>query len=745
MKYVLLFFMYCIGEVAAQTLGFQSFDAAGWNFTISGISGTPSSSVQAGNAILPDSTSFGKNNSAAFTMSSSNTSSSSSSLTFDALNTTGYPCTVLEFDLQALGLTGSGAGMDATYDRMEVAISLNNGLNFEDQLVIRGRGNAYWSYDSSSVLNLPFSLIDRTDIQMILGAECREEGFGKVRILGIPAASQLVVRFRFYSNRSNELWTVDNVRLFAPIQFLGTISNAVSVASNYSTSTLPADSDWILIDTSMAMNMDFPLEIAGLLIQNECQLLGSDTLRITEALAVLKDTFFVQAPCLLSFDERGIPVQWIVSDGVISGEMGIEYTFSGSPGWRHLTSPFREELQNWLSQLNMQFNAGSNSTIYGFDGANADWTLPLPTDSVHGRGWSVYLGSFVSNLPTVIRSFGEIDFSTQSLAFEGGVPQLNSSAFIDTAGNSGWNFLGNPYPFPISWELLAQDLDFPSNLAKTIYCWNAHDGNYASYNPLTGSVNGGLPWIPAGSGFFVQADPGTSGQITVNPTSHASASVKVSSGKMDLRKQTFEVRNSNHVKRASLVESPDATVGYDSRYDHRNMGESGSEWEVCLSRFRSQYGDTLEYKLKSTSPSDTVSTFLVIRDKGNGGDYEVLFTGDGLRCEYTDLSNASSGTFIEGQSIQLHLNPHEKRLLKLRSSKIDLSESQQLKTLVWRYVNQSIFFDDIAPTEIQFIDLSGNVLRKFQSNQWYSLADLPAGIYLIAGDGFKAEKFIKPN
>lgn len=101
---------------------------------------------------------------------------------------------------------------------------------------------------------------------------------------------------------------------------------------------------------------------------------------------------------------------------------------------------------------------------------------------------------------------------TTTLQFNGGLNNGNISRnnLIRTPSNFGWNYLGNPYPSPVDWNLLSK-----TNLNNSVY-YRMASGNVAAYVAGIG-VNGGSNIIPAMQAFWVQVNANqTSGAIEFN-------------------------------------------------------------------------------------------------------------------------------------------------------------------------------------------------------------------------------------
>jgi hypothetical protein len=78
----------------------------------------------------------------------------------------------------------------------------------------------------------------------------------------------------------------------------------------------------------------------------------------------------------------------------------------------------------------------------------------------------------------------------------------------------GFNFVGNPYPSAIDWDVSAGWTK--TDIANAIYIWNPVIGNYGSYVNGT-SQNGVTNIIPSGQGFFVDVPiDDSTGSLTIN-------------------------------------------------------------------------------------------------------------------------------------------------------------------------------------------------------------------------------------
>jgi hypothetical protein len=172
--------------------------------------------------------------------------------------------------------------------------------------------------------------------------------------------------------------------------------------------------------------------------------------------------------------------------------------------------------------------------------------------------------------------------SGQTVAFNGQLhngPYTRSNLGRGNGLQSGWHFLGNPYPSPISWTRAfageagnantgAQGLD---NAVYVYQSSGQYGGGYASFvNGI--SVNGGTDEIALGRGFFVRTSaPGTAGRLALT-----NAARLTTYANPNLQRGTADTRPLVRLALAGAAGPTDeavvylengATTGFDSAFD----------------------------------------------------------------------------------------------------------------------------------------------------------------------------------
>ncbi|MBO2010825.1 FG-GAP-like repeat-containing protein [Hymenobacter negativus] len=218
------------------------------------------------------------------------------------------------------------------------------------------------------------------------------------------------------------------------------------------------------------------------------------------------------------------------NSGVVNGtttvQRYIDPSLNAGLGYRHYSAPVASTTvadlatSGFTPVVNLTYNTSATPsletpfpTVFGYDQArlasaanslnafDKGWFSPttLGDPLAVGRGYTVNIGA-----SQLVDFVGTLNNGDRTLGLS-----RNTGA---TAPDAGWQLLGNPYPAPLDYSLVAQG-DRP-NLDAAIYVFSStsqYNGQYRAY------VNGvgGNPIIPVAQGFFTRVSPGqTSGSLT---------------------------------------------------------------------------------------------------------------------------------------------------------------------------------------------------------------------------------------
>lgn len=269
--------------------------------------------------------------------------------------------------------------------------------------------------------------------------------------------------------------------------------------------------------------------------------------------------------------EESAGVQTFVGDVIVQ-----QHVTTAVNGWREFTSAVQ----------NMTLSDFHDDGLYmsGFTGASStypSWTSVYTYDETQANGnkdngWvpatnitnslapsaatRIYTGTGSYNLEMKgVPGAGEYAFNVSY--------QNSSSAEIAAAEDEkGWNFIGNPYPCPISWDAVSK-----VNIDDQIWIYSAESGNYGIYVGGAGSgtgTNNVDREIAANQGVWVHAtSSGASVTITEAAKVDASADFVKSNEPMPFFKIGLTNNSNNYKDEVILGQDPSATLGLDPGKD----------------------------------------------------------------------------------------------------------------------------------------------------------------------------------
>ena len=254
--------------------------------------------------------------------------------------------------------------------------------------------------------------------------------------------------------------------------------------------------------------------------------------------------------------------------------------------YRHLSSPVQAApvsdlaTDGFTPKANAAYNAlptprlaaNKMPNIFGYDEARGGLTpayqgfatgyfspATLGTTLTPGRGYSVYIGGdktpdFVGALTT-----GNVNVA------------LSHTGTNSASNKAGWHLLGNPYPQPIDWDLLAT----PANVEASVYVWYSTGGSNGAYRVRNasnvGSLTNGL--IGVGQAFFVRATAATTFPFTnalrVDDNVALGRAAQASRSLL-----TLQLTGAAGTDEVTIYEQAGATASFDGAFDAARPGRN---------------------------------------------------------------------------------------------------------------------------------------------------------------------------
>ncbi|MBA4153157.1 choice-of-anchor D domain-containing protein [Flavobacterium sp.] len=469
--------------------------------------------------------------------SSSNSFYQSSTLTFTAVNTAAYKN--INFSMNVGAFRTGTQGLDVN-DFIQVQTSIDGGVNWSTEAVLRGFSNSRWDFAASGVFNAYYTGINTgATVDTRAGNAELANGYATYYVKNLPAYAGLLIRVTIYVDRDNEIWAIDNVKLegqqpvtstWTPSAWTPaapTSSTTAIINGNFNTAThgnfnacnceikngftviVANPGDYIEVQTDLTLGTGSTLEVrddASLVMKNDYGVLTNNgTMRMIRQTSPFKKFDYVYWSSPLN-------------------NASLATTFAG---WR-LDYAFQFVTPNFEDLLTIN-NLGvvTAATSDTFDDY-APWAWQAYTGVMTpGKGYAIMApttGTFPRMETRTFTGVGNLNKFNNGIIT---VPlALSANATVTT---DDYNLVGNPYPSAI----FANDFinaNLP-NISGTIYFWthnsaisSGNPGNsglnhttndYAMYN-LTGSIAtstacstcGAAPtgYIPSGQGFLVEAE-----------------------------------------------------------------------------------------------------------------------------------------------------------------------------------------------------------------------------------------------
>ena len=222
---------------------------------------------------------------------------------------------------------------------------------------------------------------------------------------------------------------------------------------------------------------------------------------------------------------------------------------------------------------NDNFNSlyfGGNPEVWGLYYIEAtrqyDYETDLATDLGDAKGWMVWVGGAT---PQNFNFTGDLRSGT--------VGSVDNMVISNADGNHGYNFVGNPFPSSIDWNVIEPTT---TGLGDGIWIWNDVTDpddpniNWVTYSTTSGGLNGGTRYIALGQAFFVQVDAfagsGTL-QIAENAQIHNNVAFMKDPAISPSDLIKLKLSDGNRYDESIIRLDAEATEGYDGQLDMHKM------------------------------------------------------------------------------------------------------------------------------------------------------------------------------
>lgn len=405
--------------------------------------------------------------------------------------------------------------------------------------------------------------------------------------------------------------------------------------------------------------------------------------------------------------------------------------------------------------------------FFGASSVDSDWVLNAGANLKPGIGYAVRSEDNGGQLRTFSGKINEGDIEV-NVFYSSNFESLDPDNVWSDAGD---NLVGNPYTSAIDWDLIIADTD-NADIEGTVYFWNQNsaevgDNNvsdYLQYNSTGGASPGVTGKIGTGQGFFVR----TSNNSTITfKTTHQVVGENAQfykGGKSQINDKkegrswfTFNRGNKTNTLLVGFLNG--ATNKYDRLFDAPfdvNQKSLGFYTLVEDTKKATIQGMPLLTENEKIVPLgfvvDEVGEYSIDLQKEYIDDSYYIYLEDREAAVFTNLKEQSYtfsiNTVGENNSrFRIIYTKEKKKTLSvdnlLFNNKNLLVYTNSSKELVVKYLNS----EEIE--KITLYTVLGREISVFSPNQNKSVANLPAGIYVVKtilkGNKISSKKIVIAN
>ena len=418
------------------------------------------------------------------------------------------------------GSSGAGAGLDIN-DFVEVDVSVDGGVNWSTEAVLRGYSDSRWDFAATGVFNAYYTGSNNgATIDSRLGNAELAAGYATYNVKNLPSASNLLVRIVLVVNRVDEIWAIDNIKIEGQTA-IETIWNGSNWSAGFPNSS-----------TKAIFNANYTTNTApnqGSVEACECQInsgvnvtVASDYyFEIQSNLSNEGNLTIATNGSLVQVNDEAVNVGNITYQRTVSSLNGFDYIFWSSPV---LDQPIGTLYSSPSPGFKYEWNpiAPNPSGSFGF------WVSPTSSTMELAKGYIVRASSsygWTGSLTSIFSGKPNNGLITPTLS------RIANSANV----KDRWNLIGNPYPSALDAKAfllenavtnptidgyigLWQHLNAPVSSTSPYYATYQYNytNDYLIYNKTGPQTQDGFEgFIASGQAFFVNLVQGTTPTSTV--------------------------------------------------------------------------------------------------------------------------------------------------------------------------------------------------------------------------------------
>ncbi|MBK7149545.1 MAG: hypothetical protein IPH78_12200 [Bacteroidetes bacterium] len=446
------------------------------------------------------------------------------------------------------------------------------------------------------------------------------------------------------TNCSNFTWT-------------GATSTAWNIATNWNPSNVPTATD----DVTIPDVTNDPV-ISTAVTSNDITLASGATLTVADGGSLTLNGTFANSGAV-TIQHNGNFLQGTGSSYGGSGTFTVEKTITNpADGYRDISSPVATTVADLADDF----------TVFGQNGVDCWYSYnPYPNVQVYDEAYKNNLSTPSGNFFTgwisrtglgnnlnpmqgvAIRTYVSAPFTLDFTGTPNNGPY--SRAITNTTSGTplqdGWNFVGNPYPSNIDWQVAAA---LNPDITGVYYVFNTtgeYTGNWGTSNGVTSTGLGGISqYIASGQGFFVKATG--SGNFQLDNTVRTTAAANFYKTTVLDNEIRLELTGQGNMDEIVAYTDPAATWSEDNRIDAMKI-PAGSTVYLSYKQLGKEYAINAINDINETTELPLViwtqdtGSYTLEATALNVDGYDV-YLKDAAQNTLTDLSNNTPSLALNG-------------------------------------------------------------------------------------------------
>ena len=504
---------------------------------------------------------------------------------------------------------------------------------------------------------------------------------------------------------------------WSSIQWQGSVSVDWNDGANWKGGKIPDSTITVIISDIV----NFIPELSGTSFCYDLKIYPSGRLDIKSP-----GSLYVKSDVLIKSDQNATG-SLITDDNnslIYNGQIIAERYFSSNDKWHFISSP--------LSDCSASVFLGGY--LNSWNEATQLWEHIInPSDLLNiTEGYSAKLPLVSGSKAHFISASGGVNtgnFTTKPLTHTSG----------QDSSLNGFNFIGNPYPSSIDWDLV----DIPNSVDAAIYYWDPYSGVQGMYKSYVPGIGGsGSRYVPPMHGFFIHAGDSSNGAVINfknNARTHSGQSTTYKGSTIN-EILKFNVCGDTYCDATYIYFTDSAEIGFDRKYDAYKLFTfdtvvpqiytriSGAEFSVNSLPLPSQ-GIIIPLGFRSGHPCVyTISLDqLSIYNPYNNIILKDLHTG-----ELRELTKNNAYTFNHSPA-----NDQNRFLLYINYILTDKKKDSSLSNISINSIENRILVNADSggkALDVEIMNLLGQIIAKsYSHNQSEIIIDMKGryGIYLV--------------